>query len=64
MDMPCTVHGMAKKNLHILMDEALADAIARYAKGHGISFAAALAVLATRGLRSEGIILTPREGQS
>jgi hypothetical protein len=47
---------MAKKNLHILMDEALADAIARYAKGHGISFAAALAVLATRGLRDEGII--------
>jgi hypothetical protein len=55
---------MAKKDLHILMDETLAAAISRYADGHGISFTAALSLLAARGLRDEGIILTPREGQS
>jgi hypothetical protein len=53
---------MAKKNIHALMDEALADAIQRYATGHGISFAAALAVLATRGLRDEGITPATNEG--
>ena len=49
---------MGKKNTHVLLDEPLADAVQRYADGHGITFTAALSVLAARGLRAEGIFIT------
>jgi len=44
---------MGKKNVHVLLDERLADAIQRYADEHGTTFTAALSVLATRALRDE-----------
>lgn len=52
---------VAKRNVHILLETPLADAIQRYAEGHGITFTAALSVLATRGLRDEGLYI---EGES
>jgi hypothetical protein len=53
--------GMAKRDLHVKLDAALTDAIRRYAAGHGITFTAALSLLAARGLRDEGIILEREE---
>lgn len=41
---------MPKKNVHVLLDSQLADAVQRYADRHGISFTAALSVLVARGL--------------
>jgi hypothetical protein len=41
----------------VKLDTRLADAIQRYAGGHGITFTAALSFLAARGLRSEGITI-------
>lgn len=48
---------MTKTLKHIGLDEQLAAAITRYAEGHGISFTAAISLLAARGLRDEGITL-------
>ncbi len=49
--------GMAKRDVHVKLDADLAEAIQRYASGHGITFTAAISVLAARGLRDEGIII-------
>jgi hypothetical protein len=48
---------MAKKDVHVKMDPRLADAIQRYATGHGVTFTAALSLLAARGLRAEGMAI-------
>jgi hypothetical protein len=55
---------MEKDDVHVKMAMPLADAIRRYAEGHGISFTAALSVLATRGLRDEGLYTAPEQEQS
>jgi hypothetical protein len=54
---------MGKKKKHVNMDTALADAIERYAAGHGITFTAALSLLAARGLADEGIKLRKGDGE-
>jgi hypothetical protein len=46
---------MEKSNIHVNLATPLADAIRRWATGHGVSFTAALSILATRGLRDEGL---------
>jgi hypothetical protein len=56
-----TLRDMERDNIHIKMAAPLADAIRRYAKGHGITFTAALSVLATRGLRDEGLFIEQEE---
>jgi hypothetical protein len=55
---------MERDNIHVKMATPLADAIRRYAEGHGISFTAALSVLATRGLRDEGLLITHEQEES
>ena len=48
---------MAKRDVHVKLDADLAEAVRRYAAGHGITFTAALSLLAARGLRDEGITI-------
>jgi hypothetical protein len=48
---------MAKRDVHVKLDPDLAEAIQRYARGHGITFTAALSLLAARGLRDDGITI-------
>jgi hypothetical protein len=55
---------MEKDDVHIKMATPLANAIRHYAEGHGISFTAALSVLATRGLRDEGLFVTHEQEES
>jgi hypothetical protein len=48
---------MAKPDVHVKLDTDLAEAVHRYAEGNGITFTAALSVLAARGRRDEGIVI-------
>lgn len=48
---------MAKRDVHVKLDADLAEAVRRYAANHGITFTAALSLLAARGLRDEGITI-------
>ncbi len=48
---------MAKRDVHVKLDADLAEAVRRYAADHGITFTAALSLLAARGLRDEGITI-------
>ena len=48
---------MTKRKRLVGLDPRLDEALARYAAGHGLSFTAAISVLAARGLKDEGITI-------